>query len=487
MRTCVRICSLLLALALVFCAVSFAADSVQKKIEYDYTPTEPVNPDSLVSDALNIIDGTGLPICWISNHGGGQTRMVYTTTGAYFCLFTASDPAQDPLPFDLIHIKDDGTTESVFHSETAYRASGPMISVMADKNGTVWFYAGYDDMDGTKHYYDVTVWKYTPADGKTQAFNKKVFYSNKFNLSDGGGGYSNCCLDEDNHRIFAIVNIGNKPGYSEWLCFDTQTETWSDFHNTKLDYRYCYTYILPDGNGGYHIFNQRDVTVEAIKTDIGKNVGVAGRQLHSNWYDNNMLFDEWDYFHISDPYSDGMDAQFAVEPAVYEAAKGLYPDCRADSSDIFMDKDGYLHFIYHMEESVSYGHRNVHVVYDPKDNMKEIRRQTFNFAGSSNINYLCRMYQDTVGNFYVIAIREDSVPIEIEVWAASDSTAELKLVHQEIGEENDRYYTGTAIGTLRNGSIMNDTIHMGGYTNHDEWFYFTIDLAQVRAFMAEKN
>lgn len=477
---------LLAASALTGCVAAFADDKVpQKKIEYDYTPTDPVLSSDIISEPVSLLAGTDIPLCWITNHGGGQTRMVHTETGVYFAIYTASEPTQDPLPIDLIHLKDDGTVESVFHTATPYRAGGPTVTVMADEEGYIWFYSGVEDGRNSHWYFDVNIWRYSPFDGTTEYFHHEATYANRFTTSDGGGGYSVTGYDRDYHRIFIIVNCGGKPGYSEWMTFDTQTHTFSDMHYAKLDYRYCYTYMVPDGNGGFHIFNQRDVQVEAVKTDNGKNVASASRSLHSNWYDNNMLFDEWDYFHVPDPNGDIMESQFAVEPAVYEVEKGLYPDYRADSSDVFMDKDGYLHFIFNGRECMEYGDRDVHVVYDPKNGMKEVYRQTFNFAGSTKANYLCRMFQDTTGAFYVVAMREDNTPVEYEIWGSTSSTGELKLLHVELAPENDISYSGTAIATNRNGSLMTDTIHMGAYSNTSEWYYFTVDLAKLRDFLKQ--
>ncbi|MBQ3791806.1 MAG: hypothetical protein II797_01755 [Clostridia bacterium] len=461
---------------------------IQKQTVYNYTTLTESPEEGIISDFRDILTGSGMTVNWMSNHGGGQTRMVNAPSGIYFGLFTGDDPNADPIPMDLIHLKDDGTSESVLHDEMPYRGSGPMISLMLDAKGNIWMYSGWTDEEKAQHtfVFDYNLWKYEPETGKVTRFQNRIPYYFAYCNSYGGGGYSTTAIDLENNRIFIICNIGNKPGFMEWLCFDLETETWSSPFGAQLDYRYCYTYILPDGQGGYHVFNQRDVQVTAVKTDYGKNVESTSRQTFTNWYDNNMLFDEWDYFHVPDPYAEGVDAQFPVEAAHYEYQKGLYPDFWANSSDILIDKDGYLHFFYTAHENNTYGDRCVHVVYDPKDNMKEIRRQTMDFAANSNTNYFCRMFQDTTGAFYIVCARSYTNPLDIEIWGAASSTDELKLLYAEFYPDSPIEVAGTAFAGDRNGCEMTDTMQLGYYSYELKWYYLTIDFAALREYLAMK-
>ena len=89
--------------------------------------------------------------------------------------------------------------------------------------------------------------RYDPTTGETTLYAESRFYKNISSLCYSGGGYSSCSIDIPNHRIFAVVNCGEKPGYMEWAYFDMNTCTWSEMHSVKLDYRYCYTFIVPEG------------------------------------------------------------------------------------------------------------------------------------------------------------------------------------------------------------------------------------------------
>ena len=452
----------------------------------------PAPGEGIISEMNSFLPRAGLQVSDLSNHGGGQTRMVYTKSGVYYALFTGTDNTttsggEVPIGIDLIHVGKDGSARSVYHTEQPYTPSGPMVSVMADKEGTVWMYAGWQTGDTTclplRFMYNM--WKYDPVTGTTTQYSENKDFRTKKVASYGSGGYSACAIDEENGRIFAVVNCCDKPGYIEWALFDMNTCEWSEMHAVKLDYRYCYSYILPDGKGGFHIFGERDVVIESIKTDNGKNVASAARTLHSSWYDNNMLFDEWDYFHLPDPNVDEFDAKYPVEPATYEVEKGLYPDNRSNSSDIMIDSKGYLHFIYKVAENVEYGHRVVHVVYDISGGAAvEVRRQQFDYAASSNTPYLSRFYEDTEGNFYVVSIRTEKMPIVFEIWGTADPTAELSLLYTESFNYGERDARGTTAPTSRNGSVMGDVMHMGIFSNEWLWYDVTVDFSKLRAFLA---
>ncbi|MCQ2423345.1 MAG: hypothetical protein MJ088_00390 [Clostridia bacterium] len=488
MKKILRAVSFCLVFALFFGSIICIAGETVKvtKDVYQYSNVPAPEETGIFSEMNSFLPSAGLKVSYLANHGGGQTRMVYTKTGLYYALFTGEDGDAPNIGIDLIHMNDDGTATSVFHTEQPFNPSGPMVSVMADKDGTIWMYAGWQVGDGgqVKFQFLFNMWRYDPATGEVKLFSKQQLYKTSKICMYGSGGYSSCALDEENGRIFAIVNCCDKPGYIEWALFDMNTCEWSEMRAIKLDYRYCYSYILPDGKGGFHIFGERDVVVESIKTDNGKNVASAARSLHSCWYDNNMLFDEWDYFHLPDPTVEEFDAKYPVEPATYEVEKGLYPDNRSNSSDIFMDSKGYLHFVYKVGENIEYGDRVVHVVYDVSNGAAvEIRRQKMEFAASSKAPYYCRCYEDTEGNFYLVCTRSGLLPVEFEIWGTSDPTAELGLLWAEYRVVGEKTSAGSAAATSRNGSIMGDVMHWVVNTDENLWYDMTVDFAKLRAFI----
>ena len=492
MKKALRVMSFMLAFALLLGTVICIAGETTKVTRDVYRYNDvPAPGEGIISEMNSILPSAGLAVSDLSNHGGGQTRMVYTASGVYYALFTGTENTttyggEAPIGIDLIHVGEDGSARSVYHTEQPYTPSGPMVSVMADKTGTVWMYAGWQTGDTTclplRFMYNM--WKYDPQTGTTTQYSENKDFRTKKVGSYGSGGYSTCAIDEANRRIFAVVNCCDKPGYMEWSLFDMDTCTWSDPLAVKLDYRYCYTFILPDGRGGYHLFNLRDVVVESVKADNGKNVASAARNLHSSWYDNNMLFDEYDYFHLADPSVEEIDIQIPVEPAAYDVAKGLYPEFGAPHADIFMDSKGYLHFVMRASENLRYGYYTVHVVYDVSDGIREVRRQVLDFAQSSKEQYFCRLYEDTEGNFYLVAVRQASLPLEFEIWGAADPTEELGLLYAEVRNEASQQPAGTAMASSRNGSVMGDVMHWGIFTYESLWYDLTIDFAKLRAFLA---
>ncbi len=497
MKTMIRTVALLLSLAFflpLLAACSGGDDEAsapetvirsETVLRYDISD---ISPDGIISPYRRFLEGTGIDTCGLSNHGGGQTRMVVAPSGTYFAFFTGTNSSADPLPIDLIRIGSDGTAASVFHTEMPYKPGGPMLSLMLDDDGNVWMYSGWEFLWPNKYRFSFSyhLWKYDPKTGETTLFETEPEYKHPYLSNNGGGGYSATAIDKKNHRIFAVVNCSDKPGFMEWATFDLETETWSEPQGVQLDYRYCSSYILPDGNKGFHIFSVRDIDVRSMKTDYGKSVYTTSKDTFTNWYDNNMLFDEWDYFHIPDAEESAIDMQFPVEEAVYQYQKGFYPDFRSNSSDIFLDSKGYLHFVYNGKQNDTPGDRNVHVVYDPNNGMKEILRQTMDSVGSSKTNYFFRMFQDATGAFYLVGIRGYSTPVELEIWVADEPDAEARLRYAAILPDDGEgiQAAGTAVAGARNGCSTGDTLLMAFFSNLSEkWYSFTVDFARLRAYL----
>jgi len=482
MKHTIRLCSTLLCLVLFLGTLTFTGIAVDKTVpEGSEVPPTTLVTDAVMSKLTEFMNASGNTTHWVSNHGRGQTRMCTVSSGTYVTLFTGDDAEADPLPWSLFHLDQEGNVKVLYSDMMPYHPGGPTVIVMADKNEDIWMYAGWRQIIGTERF-SYHVYHYDVDKGSVTEYSSLADYYLPENRGLGGGAYSVACLDPERNEIYAIANAGNRPGSIEWAVFDIDKKEWSAPKGAMIDYRYCYSYLFPDGNGGFHYIGLRDVRGEVIFTDVGLNVLQSGRTYHSKFDDNTMIFDEWEYFHIPDAYGDQIELQTAIEKAQYEVLKGMYPHYKM--ADAFRDSDGLLHFLYCAQDNLTPGWRTVHVVYDVSDGIREVKRAEIDFLGGSNHYYSGRMFQDTTGAFYVLASKKSTYGTLLEFWRSDSPTGDLTFVWAEqlpdhITVDTDGYH----VSTSRNGSLMSDVLHMTLYNDAaSEWYYFTIDFAALRAF-----
>lgn len=81
-------------------------------------------------------------------------------------------------------------------------------------------------------------------------------------LSEGHWPYNSAGIDS-NGRLCVVSSEGERPGTFRWAMRDPATGTWTA-GATSLDYRHCYTYVLPDAAGGLSLVSTRDVLWETL-------------------------------------------------------------------------------------------------------------------------------------------------------------------------------------------------------------------------------
>lgn len=101
----------------------------------------------------------------------------------------------------------------------------------------------------------VYIWEYDETTGGIERFVSK---------RAGADGYISASIDPDRGRIYVVFSGGDAPGWLQIHEFDLAESTFALPVSIPTDYRYCYTYILPNADG-FMISGGRD----AIYTSIG--------------------------------------------------------------------------------------------------------------------------------------------------------------------------------------------------------------------------
>ena len=400
-----------------------------------------------------------------TSHGQNQTRMVTVPSGTYFSILTDMWNASDGLHYliSLIRRNHDGTYELL----STFDVIGVSTTgtIMADKDGNVWVYSGYCVDNGPFLF---NVWLYDVATGEITC------YSSRQKLKTGGG-YSCACIDAECGKIYGMTG-GDK--YFNWCEFDIATRTWGTANGVKTNERYCYHYAYGDGKGGFFDVAERDALNTMVYSNIEDlRISDAMKQFRSRSQEPDYVWDEGHLLIIPNATVAELDNR-KIDPVAYDVEKGLYPQWWNSSCDAFLDKNtGFFYVLGHQSDNRGeYGRHDNLFVYDTNDNMKEVRREDLFFLDGANVDYEHRFAQDTKGNIYMIATKNDTNCIEI--WRkAPDLNAPFKLVYDGVIPGGFVFLSSPIVATNRNNSILSDKLEVIAYEKTTwEWAYFTIDL-----------
>lgn len=70
---------------------------------------------------------------------------------------------------------------------------------------------------------------------------------------------------DNSGTLYVLASGGGKPGYFKLAYRKADTGTWSDVKKINIDYRFCYTFIIPQNSNGLHMASLRDV----VWSDLG--------------------------------------------------------------------------------------------------------------------------------------------------------------------------------------------------------------------------
>jgi len=453
---------LILSSTLTGCLASYAEET-----------SAPVDDDlKITSDAIDVLALVGLGGESVGNHGAHQTRVVSVSSGTYIGVSVNpsiqydSDNGERYMAV-LLRVNHDGSVEKLY---TEYTLSGSTtVCLMADKNEDVWMWCGWSE--GTADELQLKLWHYDVSENIVNSYEtiQKV----------GEMRYGSSLIDAENEKIYAIMNGGGGiGGIMLWCEFDMKTKEWQKAVALDIDYRICYHYSFPDGNGGFVTVAERDVMGPSVASNVpGLSVGDAIKQLRSRWLESDGLWDELYLLHIEDP-TVAEAKLITVEEATYDVENGVYPRVLNVYNDVLLDANGNLHVLYTMEDDGVAGIQRRHKIYDVSDNMKLLYEGDTVALYGKTVNYSNRFFEDAAGNVYILASCEHASS-QVEVWKATDElNSQFKLVHIEAlnGMGQTLGMNAFIIGNRRSNSTTSNIASVI-VPNNDTWYAFSIDLS----------
>lgn len=434
-------------------------------------PNEDLQVITTGLDALTLAGVDGIAML---NHGGNQNRVVSVSSGVYLGVMVTPNNqyTKDLVQATMIRVNADGTSETLC---TDFIAGGTAtVSIMADKNEDIWMYSGWE-VQGQQIVFKL--WHYDVSENTTTAYTTEQ----RLVGDQQGFGYAIAMMDAKNDKIFAITPAGDTPGWFGWCEFDITTKEWKPFVTVETEYRYCYNFAYPDGNGGFFSVTQRDIKNWSVRLEIGMSVSDAMRTYRSRKLDADYMWDELHIIHIPDP-SVAEFEDLIVEEATYDVLNGVYPNIKnGGNGDAFVDSNGNLHVLFTSDDDGIAGVYINHKVFDISEGFKEISSNRMTFLYGDNTNYCARMYEDLAGNVYIFAL-PTVAKSQIEIWKSTDElNTQFKLVHNEtLNGAGDTTGGGMIMANNRNNStpanIATVMIDMA-VSSYASWYVYSIDLS----------
>ncbi len=452
------------------------------------TDVDPVKYNYTTSwDSAEVVVSTASPLAktnaTIGTHSNHELRIVKTPYGT-FAVYPVKENGDfgtemNGATFEVYRIYDDGTYKVIGSYGMTNHTVKPQIVY---GNGLVYILCGDDQGDSS--YCSLFTGYFDPskpnADGSYNITAGRTERDYAGGKTPGGYGYSDPVLDEKNNKIYYIFNSGRDElgYYIAWFIYDMKTHQWeTKGYNTNIasDYRHCYNFAYPDGNGGFYFVGGRACLLECV--------GLKGIV-----YNVNYAWDRVSLFHIPNVRS-GNYKQIIVHDGDYsQMDRELYPCVNNNNNgDFFISSKGYLHILttesFHgrdqHDDKYSHQWHSVYKIDEAGGTPKFLYQEPISY-GDNTVSYAQRMVESSDGTLYIIAMPTYASP-RVEVWKLTDELGkEKELVASEIFSGAGSYmHTSHLITSNRGGSVNDDVVScmFGAETSSGKrYYYYTIEL-----------
>jgi len=443
----------------------------------------------IVSDVVSLTKMGAPGLGQFSAHGGHQTRIVKTSHGVYCAYLTGEEEVVDNFTYykySLNKIDAADGKVTVLHEGKLMGASNSCY-IMADKNENIWVVSGHETYSARGFGLQNNLMKYDPATGEVTEFTKSFAAKNDPDLR--GYGYVMSFIDNYTDSIYIIHCAGDKDGLFVIFRFDINTEKFIGKGTSfTLPGRHCYLYGFADGEGGFSIAGQRDMSIEATGfEDYFKN----GDYWATYVWDDIRLF-SFDVTEENEIVSTGV---HEVDVADYVKESGLYPqNIHYRNGDVYRDGEGNTHFFYRS----AYDNGVAQIV-----TRHTVMNKDYDITYTGEIvldpkyhSYELKLYQTADDVFYMVAfpkylaLPEGEIPVGnpesvgqrihetgdavIQIYRSEDGM-NYTMIHEEAltGQKwTPSHITATQ---SRNGSLIDSKLSLMIHTG-DDWRYVTVDL-----------
>ena len=248
-----------------------------------------------------------------------------------------------------------------------------------------------------------------------------------------------------------LASYLGKPAKFEWACRSAHRGRWT-FHVTRMDYRYCYTYVMPAADGSLSLVSTRDVKWEAL-----------GYKKPENAFDYAFnAIGLWHTLHLAD---EPLQRLIVREEAPDDRFLNVFCNAQADA---YVDTARRTHILYWVQGPSTGGRKeNRHAIVENGCVARDVL-----LPGATWLYF--RLVQDTTGRFYLIGATDYYLlvyPATSEDGLEFGPRTRLHLSGYRI------VYSGQAIGAPRGGVPLADYVD-GVFPSGegDRWVYYRVRL-----------
>lgn len=383
-------------LCVLFVIAAMGCSGAETRMSPRVTTLEIVTDNAVPGDAGN---------CW----GGHQCRIVRTQDGV-FTAYTVAGEGYKSKEWRLAQRRDGSWP--VLANGVAGREP---VNLLASPDGTL-HVIGWPRGEGT-------IWSGKPKDGKMDMQASPVP-----GVIRGDWPYGSAGIDREGN-LCVLSSKGGKPAAFRWAFYRAKPGTWTT-GTTPIDYRYCYTYVIPHSNGGLAIVSTRDVTWDML--GYQKPEGVT--------FD--YVFNAFRYWDTSDVATAPQEKAFVEEKPTAEVR---YVHCNAQS-DAYLDTSGRMHVLYRVQGPSTGGQdERRHAVFAADGKM--LHEETL----PKEAGVFCRIFQDDRKNFWILGSAGLIYPLGPDGLTVGQPT-KLDLQGHEVE------YSGFALSVPRTGTLPGNFI-----------------------------
>lgn len=253
--------------------------------------------------------------------------------------------------------------------------------------------------------------------------------------------------------LYVLTSSGGKPGRFKLAYRNSDSGIWSDVKNINIDYRYCYTYLVPQTNNGLYLASLRDV----VWNDLGFTQPTGAFDYCFNavktWYSND----------INLPFSETLIHE--------EVPTQQYPNPNISfnyNGDFYVDTHGRAHVICPISGESTGGTTHLtHYILDRTDLITSVELP-------SEIKN-ARLIQNRAGKFFLITFTNKS----IVVYPASDANG----IELEKPSTIDLFgyfvqYSNLHLGAPRGGVKLSNSVDIvfPSGISAEKWVYLNLHL-----------
>jgi hypothetical protein len=367
-----------------------------------------------------------------NNWGGHQTRIVRTHDGV-FTAYTIEGSGEFNRTWELTRRQADGAWITVARGDAGMNP----VNLLASP-------------DGTLHVIGWPNGRATLYSGKPEKGSLVMTPTRLPDLYEGNYPYSSAGIDSDGN-ICVLSSVGGQTpgGEFRWAYYSAPKSQWIT-RVSRLDFKYCYTYVFPGPAGQLSLVSTRDVRWSAL-----------GYAQPAGSFD--YVFNAIRYCRTNDVFLETIKELTFAE----EAPTDLYPNPWLNAqTDAYLDTKDRMHILYTRRGATTggkdqYRHRIVSssgaVLFD-----EELPRD----AGG-----LSRIFQDKSERFYLLSQTGFLFPMDGEGQRLGEP---IRLDLQGHKVE----YSGFYLSVPRTGTPLSDVMDVVYPSdNGSSWIYFQLDFS----------